>query len=235
MTNSMPFRNDPSFYDLVKNSPILADITSYLPQTIDTEIFNGQSSIDQLWSSYRENGYGSFFYALVRLLKPLCCIELGVLEGFSLLTMAAALRDNGRGKIEGIDLFEDYPYRHAKFEIVWARIKKLGLESYADLQRADALEAYKRYDQVDLLHVDISNNGDTYRTIFEQWADKVSSVMLFEGGSKERDDVSWMTQYQKPSIVEALSDLQFLYPRWRISVLKPFPSVTVALNVALDL
>ena len=37
---------------------------------------------------------------------------VGVLQGFSLLTLASAVRDNGKGWIEGFDLFEAYPYHH---------------------------------------------------------------------------------------------------------------------------
>lgn len=37
---------------------------------------------------------------------------VGVLQGFSLLTLASVVRDNGKGWIEGLDLFEAYPYNH---------------------------------------------------------------------------------------------------------------------------
>jgi hypothetical protein len=208
----MPFWTDPSLHRLVTSCPSLAGITKYLPQARGMAIFNEQSTIEELPSSYSGNRYISLFYSLVRILMPRHCVELGVLEGFSLLTIASALRDNGVGKIDGIDLFENYPFRHQNYEIVRRRIEHLGLEEYVNLLRDDALKAHTRYDQVDLLHVDISNNGDTFRSIFQQWASKVKTIMIFEGGSEERDAIRWMIEFQKPSIRQALREIQSSYP-----------------------
>jgi len=189
-------------------------------------VFAGQANI---MSSYKDHGYEHFFYALVRVLRPVLCVELGVLQGFSLLAVAAALRDNGNGMIHGFDLFEDYPYRHEKYANVLERIEASGLYTWAAIHRADAFQVHERFDTVDYLHVDLSNDGNTYRTIFEQWAGKVKKVILLEGGSADRDRVEWMTKYKKPPIAEAIHEVRDAYPSWDIIVLDPFPSLTVAL------
>ena len=227
-----PFWKDSSFQKALECHPQLKEVVTYLPPDLETEIFYGQADIEALWSSYKDHGYGYFFYALTRVLKPKLCVEIGVLQGFSLFTVASALRDNGGGMVIGFDLFEDYPYHHENYLAVLERIKTLRLENWSEANRLDALEVHKKFRKVDLLHVDISNNGDTYFDIFEQWANKVNKVMLFEGGSVERDKVEWMIKYKKPPITKALDEIRIKYPCWSITVFNPYPSLTVATRVA---
>lgn len=228
-----PFWNDSSFQKAVERHPQLKDVTAYLPPDLGTKIFVGQADIEALWSSYKDHGYGYLFYALTRVLKPALCVELGVLQGLSLLTVAAALRDNGNGIIHGFDLFEDYPYRHEKYANVLERIETSGLRTWATVSQEDAFQVHELCDRVDYLHVDISNDGDTYRTIFEQWAGKVRKIILLEGGSADRDRVKWMIKYEKPPIIKALDEIRIRYASWNIFVLDPYPSLTVAVRVAL--
>jgi len=211
----------------------MQSVASCLPTELHTKSFKGQHEIERLWTSYKAHGYGHFFYWLTRVLKPSLCVEIGVLQGFSLLTVASALRDNGSGNIDGFDLFEDYPYHHDKYAKVTERIESLGLRPWATAHCADAMDVHKSFDTVDYLHVDISNNGNTYREIFEQWAGKVKKVILLEGGSPHRDQVEWMIQYNKPPICPALDEIRDGYPNWDIFVLDPFPSLTVAIPAAL--
>jgi hypothetical protein len=194
--------------------------------------FDGEAALGRLGSAYKDHGYGCFFYALARVLKPVTCVELGVLEGFSLLCVAAALRDNGRGTIHGFDLFEDYPFRHERCASTAERIRALGLEQQARIRQADAFAVAGEFASVDYLHVDLSNDGDTYRRIFAQWSGKVKQVMLLEGGGAERDRVAWMARYRKSAIVPALAELRGAHPEWTFAVLAPFPSLTVAIRAA---
>lgn len=204
----------------------------FLPPTASTPAFEGQGSINALESSYVDRGYGSLFYALIRALGPRQCVEIGLFQGFSLLTAAASLRDNGAGAIAGYDLFDDYPYRHAQRAQLSQQVLASGLEAWTTVHHADAATVHEHWESVDYLHVDVSNHGDTYRQVFAQWSTKVRQVILLEGGSRERDNVDWMLQYRKPAIVPAIADLRRAYPEWSISVLEPFPSLTVALNLA---
>lgn len=221
---------DASFSDLLQRHPALAAMRRHLPPS-PAAAFAGRDGLETLPSSYADRGYGSLFYALVRALTPRSSVEIGIFRGYSLLMAAAALRDNGAGAITGYDLFEDYPYRHAPRSQVAQQILDSGLADWATLQQADARVVHEQWDAVDYLHVDVSNTGDTYRQVFQHWAPRVSQVILLEGGSRERDNVDWMLQHGKPAIVPALADLRRDYPGWSISVLEPFPSLTVALKM----
>lgn len=205
-------------------------MVEHLPPSLGAKAFDGQSGIESLASAYKDHGYGFLFYALARALAPAACVELGVYQGFSLLATAAALRDNARGSIEGIDLFDDYAFRHESFANVSRNIRASGLEGRARIRKADALHADERFASVDWLHVDISNNGDIFRRVFERWSPKVGRVMLLEGGSAERDRVGWMAQFAKPPIVPAIEEMRHAHPEWEIGVLAPFPSLTVAVR-----
>jgi hypothetical protein len=199
-----------------------------LPAPGSASGFNGQRELGSLRSSYAARGYDSLFYALIRFLRPKRAVEIGLLEGFSLLSAGAALRDNGEGRITGYDLFDGYPYRHADAGQLARRITRCELDQWVSVEASDIADVAVRWEQVDYLHVDVSNTGDTYRQVFTQWSEKVRQVILLEGGSRDRDNVAWMRQYGKSAIVPALDDLRRGYPAWSFNVLDPFPSVTIA-------
>jgi len=222
---------DPSFLELLRRHPALEAMRGYLPASRDSWAFEGQREIEGLQSSYIAHGYGSFFYALIRVLRPACAVECGLFQGYSLLSAGAALRDNRAGKIDGYDLFEAYPYRHADREQLARQVTASGLDDVVHLHSRDADSVHTVCDSVDYLHVDVSNNGDTYRRVFAQWSPKVRQVILLEGGSVERDQVEWMRRYDKPAIVPALAGLERAYPGWSFNVLQPFPSLTIACNL----
>jgi predicted O-methyltransferase YrrM len=226
----IPVWEHPSFLDLLQRHPPLGAMRQYLPKADGEWAFDGQRDIEGLHSSYSAHGYGSIFYALIRVLRPARLVECGLFEGYSLLSAGAALRDNGAGRIDGYDLFEAYPYRHAVREQVARQVTASGLGDVVHIHSADAGAVHALWDAVDYLHVDVSNNGDTYRRVFEQWASKVRQVIVLEGGSVERDNVEWMRRYDKPAIVPALADLEAAYPDWSFGVLEPFPSMTIACN-----
>jgi hypothetical protein len=220
---------DATFADLVRRHPVLHAMRRHLE---DPTGFAGQSEIQQLPSSYGQHAYGSLLYALARVLRPLRAVEIGILHGFSLLSVACALRDNGVGHITGCDLFDAYPYRHADRDQVSRQVTAMGLQSWVSLEAGDAHQIHQRWDAVEYLHVDVSNTGDTYRRIFENWSAKVRQVIVLEGGSAERDEVGWMREFRKPPIAPAVHELRQAYPQWSFAVLSPFPSMTIACNRA---
>ncbi len=140
------------------------------------------------------------------------------------------MRDNGAGKITGYDLFDAYPYRHAERDQVTRQVARSGLQDWVAIEASDIDDVHERWESVDFLHVDVSNNGDTYRRVFDHWSRRVRQVIVLEGGSTERDNVAWMLRYQKPAIAPALADLERAHPGWSFTVLAPFPSLTVAFN-----
>ncbi|OGA01872.1 MAG: hypothetical protein A3H35_14100 [Betaproteobacteria bacterium RIFCSPLOWO2_02_FULL_62_17] len=227
-----PLWRDCSFTTLMEPCKALEALSNYLPSNPNRPFYKGQERVEAVHSTYKNEGYGHFFYALIRAIKPRRCVELGVLHGFSLLAVAAALRDNGVGSIRGIDLFEDYPYRHAQQKDVENYIRACRLEKWSGITKADAFPAYDRHKDLDYLHVDLSNDGDTYRFMFKHWASKVSQVILMEGGSADRDQVEWMVKYRKPPIVPAIDEIRRAYPDWNFVVLAPYPSLTIAVRTA---
>ena len=220
-----PVWTDASFVDLIRRHPPLQALRHYLDPPAE---FAGQPEILTLRSSYAARGYGSLLYALARVLRPRVAVEIGLLQGFSLLAVAAALRDNAAGHITGYDLFDAYPYRHADRDHVSRQVTALQLQSWVTLEAGEVHDIHQHWDVVDYLHVDVSNTGDTYRRVFGNWSSKVRQVIVFEGGSDERDAVAWMREYGKPPIAPAVHELRRAYPQWSFTVLQPFPSMTIA-------
>ena len=217
--------SDASFVDLIRRHPPLHAMRHDLEPPVE---FAGQREIQTLPSSYAARGYGSLLYALARVLRPLSAVEIGILHGFSLLTVAAALRDNAAGHITGYDLFDAYPYRHADRGQVSRQVTALQLQSWVTIEAGDVHDIHQHWDAVDYLHVDVSNTGDTYRRVFGNWSSRVRQVIVLEGGSHERDKVTWMREYDKPPIAPAVGELQQVYSDWSFTVLQPFPSMTIA-------
>ena len=81
-----------------------------------------------------------------------------------------------------------------------------------------------RDDSIDILHIDIANNGDTYEFAIENYLTKVKGIMVLEGGSEERDNVEWMQKYEKPKIQSVLKKYS---NDVRITVLEDYPSITL--------
>lgn len=172
----------------------------------------------KIYSSYRQNHLGKTLYDLILKLKPKKIIEFGVLYGYSTISMAEAVRDLGQGRILGYDLFEDYPYRHVPMEKTIENIKKYQVERFIDLEKKDFYQWVKNPEGFNLLHLDISNDGYiiklAYRNL-KKFIDK-GSVIVFEGGIKERDKVDWMIRYKKAPIypLKALIGYTILNPNF---------------------
>jgi len=187
-------------------------------------------------SSYIDNDYGSVFRALVLAHKPKLAVECGVLDGYSTFNIAHAIRFNRQRKgivcpFFAYDIWEDYEYKHGDFQEVEDMLKAQGLEKYCNLTEGDAFNVAQVFENnsVDLLHMDISNDGDKLIQTLDAWGDKISEdgMIVFEGGSEERDNVEWMQKYKFPSIRDTLIDNPKVYKNWIFQVLDIFPSMTL--------
>ena len=186
-----------------------------LSETIENQLdspFDLGTVIAELESSYKK-AVTSSFYGLVRLLKPEKIIEIGVLQGFSLLAMASALKVNGFGSVVGYDLFDEYKFKNDRMTNVLSRINNLGLQEFASVSTCDAFEVFDKVESADFLHIDISNNGDVIEKLFHSWANKVPFILL-EGGGIGTDEVAWMIKYNKKPIVPAINDLSNTFDSW---------------------
>jgi predicted O-methyltransferase YrrM len=179
-------------------------------------------------SSFNNEFYEELFYNLVRDMKPDFVVELGTLAGHSAYCFASALKDNGKGSMECWDLWEKYPYNKASLSEAAENLKGLPVV----LRQNDAFEAYKNYEDesVDILMVDVSNDGNTYRRILNDWYPliKKGGKILMEGGSKERDEILWMKKYDKPPIYPVIHENNsWIKERYSVEEFELFPSLTI--------
>jgi hypothetical protein len=153
-------------------------------------------------SSYAENNLGDEIYNLVMKLKPEKVVEVGALEGYSAVAIGKALKELGGGHLHVYDLFEEYQYKHSTIDNVQKNINAHELQDYITLYQGSLEDWLDKKEDFDLLHVDISNDGDTVRTVLGAVENTLTNgaICIFEGGSRERDEIDWMVKYNRPSI-----------------------------------
>ena len=173
-------------------------------------------------SSYRDNNLGLTLYNLILDLKPKKIIEFGTLNGYSAISMAMALDElNNGGTIICYDLWDSYPYKHSTMEKTLNNINKYSLANFIELKYLNFNDWV--CEDFDLLHLDISNDGDTIKNLHKKVNNnlKNGSNLIFEGGSVERDNVEWMIKYNKVPINSIQNILKY-------KVLNPmFPSISI--------
>lgn len=151
----------------------------------------------QIVSSYFENELGKTLYDLVIELKPEKVIEFGTLNGYSAVCIGLALKQNKKGHLISYDLWDGYKFTHGNLAETWDTLCKYGVDAYVSLETGD----FKNWtpESCDLLHVDISNDG----TVIQELSSKMKgedTVVVFEGGIRERDNSGWMLKYNKQPI-----------------------------------
>jgi len=167
-------------------------------------------------SSYQENDLGRTLYDFVLENRPKKIVEIGVLYGYSTVALAMALDELGEGHINAYDLFEDYQFKHSTLEEVHRNLERYRVDSYVTLVKKDLNEWLAAPEDFDLLHVDISNTGDTIDTLYQALKDKINrgATVLFEGGSVERDAVEWMSKYGRRPIRSATAPFAVIDSRF---------------------
>ena len=184
------------------------------------------SSWELLWdSSYEKNHYGNFFYSLVRIYQPEIVVELGTKAGFSAYHIARALLANRKGRLDCYDLWEKY-----EFNPIPQSIARKNLKEFKDIIQfnlRDAVGVDKLYKRVDILHVDLNNEGTILEEIVPFWIDKTLQLIIIEGGSMERDQASWMIKYKKMPIAKWLEDFASSRGDIEYITINPFPSLTI--------
>ena len=185
-------------------------------------------------SSYIDNNYGNVFRALILAQRPKFIVECGILDGYSTMHIASALKFNrSRGtesQFFAFDLWDEYEYKHGKIEDVCSMLNTNGLGKEVQLGNCDAFKIAKSFldNSIDFLHMDISNDGDKLIRTLDVWGDKISKngMIVFEGGSKERDE-GWIKEYGYKPIRHELINNPIVYENWDIQIMLPFPSLTL--------
>ena len=192
--------------------------------------FDNISNFDKE-SSYKKNSFGFFFYSLIKTHKPKSCIELGVLNCYSTVSIACGLRDNKSGTLKAVDLFEDYEHKSNQLELATETINKHKLEKYVSLIKDDVFCFSKKLktSSIDFIHLDISNDADKLVNFLDHYYDKIKrgGLLVIEGGSEERDECGWMKKFNKPPIRNVLEDDVFKN-KFDFFIVKPYPSVIIA-------
>ena len=193
-------------------------------------------------SSYKKEGYDKVFFALIEAFRPIKAVELGILDGYSTLSIARGLKHNfemkyhgqTKGHLDAYDLFDDYPYSHGDMKEVQERIDKESLSEFITLHKGDAYEVWKEHEDksIHFLHVDLDNTGEILRKIMELWNSKVQvgGIVALEGGDRRRDHVFWMQRYQKTPIRPELVTNPLIKSRYVYGTYKMYPSLTIMLK-----
>jgi predicted O-methyltransferase YrrM len=189
-------------------------------------------------SSYIQNNCGEIIKNFVVAFRPLKAVELGVLNGYSTSYIAEGLKFNKTffdtdGHLDSYDLWEEYKYKHGDMQEVQQMLKTKKLDDFVTLNKGNAFEVYSNYNQeIDFLHVDISNTGEIVRKIIELWNDKIvnNGIVIFEGGSEERDKIEWMISYGKSPIKIELENNSIIKQYYTYTTYIPFPSMTVLIK-----
>jgi predicted O-methyltransferase YrrM len=168
----------------------------------------------EIESSYKENNLGKTLYDLVITSKPEKIIEFGVLNGYSTVAMAMALDELGKGHIVGYDLFKKYQFKNSSITDTQKNIDSYKLSDYVTLKEGDFESWIKNPEPFDFMHIDISNTGDTIEKLYKAVKPQIEkgSIVVFEGGTDERDNVEWMIKYNKKRIKESGVPYEVLNP-----------------------
>lgn len=174
-------------------------------------------------SSYNNTYYVEFFKNLSLILNPKKIIEFGILNGYSLLQFAKYSSKDC--KIKAYDLFDEYPFNAANYKII---NKKFAQYKKVQIIKGDFYKIFKKIknNSVDIIHVDISNCGLVYEFAIINYLKKIkkNGLIILEGGSKKRDNITWMKKYKKKKIQKILKKYSSnIYYK----TIEYFPSVTI--------
>lgn len=149
-------------------------------------------------SSYRDNDLGRTLYDLVLKYKPKKIVEHGILFGYSTVAIAQALDELGGGHIYAYDLFDTYSFKHSTIQETQKNVDRYNVGKYVTLIQKNFDEWLKNPEDFDMIHIDISNKGETIEQLYGAVKNQIQegAIVLFEGGSKERDNVEWMVKYK---------------------------------------
>jgi len=130
-------------------------------------------------------------YDIVKDFEPDKIVEFGPGRGQTTITMALALKELGKGKIESYDLWVD-EYWGDKQNCLNG-FKDWDVSDLIDLQRRDFYDWIKlpaEDRKFDILYFDIDNNGDKLLDLYIGVKHDIDngSIVLFEGGSPVRDN-----------------------------------------------
>lgn len=155
--------------------------------------------------------------------KPKTIVEFGILDGYSLDSFIE--NSDKECQIYACDIFEDFIGNGSEYNVIMGKYKNI---DNVHIGKCDFYQEYKNIkdDSVDILHVDIANDGTTYDFCINNYYNKIrkNGFILLEGGSKDRDNVEWMLKYDKKPIAEYLEKIK---DKYEIMTIDTYPSMTI--------
>ena len=178
-------------------------------------------------SSYNNNiNFGDIISTVTFMNKPQKIVECGILEGYSLSKFIES--SSSTTSIDAYDIFDKFNGNHAIKDKI---INQFSTYENVTIQYGDFYNVLKKYPDksIDILHIDIANNGDVYEYMFQNYIHKIkdNGIVLMEGGSKNRDNIKWMVKYNKPKIQPILKKWSQIYD---IKTIGDIPSITLIKN-----
>jgi len=151
-------------------------------------------------TSYINNdiNYGDIIKSITFTQSPKTIVEIGILDGFSLNKFVKSTPNDTN--IMAYDIFDEFDGNAANREELVSTFR-----DYPNVS-IDYGNFYKLHTtlspNIDILHIDVANDGDIYKFAVENYTKLMAptGVMIFEGGSRERDEVDWMKKYNKTAI-----------------------------------
>ena len=149
-------------------------------------------------------------------------VEIGILDGYSLETI---IHSCPTSQIKAYDIFDEFNGNSADKEYL---IEKFHHYDNISIDYGNFFDIHMviENNSLDLLHVDIANNGETIQFIFDNYMQKMhkNGIIIIEGGSVERDNVEWMLKYDKQPIKPVLDNYKTMYD---IITIGEMPSITL--------
>lgn len=170
-------------------------------------------------SSYKLNNFDKIFKNICIKYTPSSVLEIGLLDGYSLNSFVK--NTDKLTSIVGIDLFENYEYKNSNYSFITNKFKDC---NNVKILKDSFYEYYKKAIKFDIIHIDISNDGDIYKFALQNYFPLVNKALIMEGGSRERDNVEWMIKFDKKPINPYLMSIQ---KKYKIEIIEKFPSLTI--------
>lgn len=175
-------------------------------------------------SSYRSTiELGEIISAVTFTCQPKLIVEIGILEGYSLTKFIEF--SSTTTQIHAYDIFDKFNGHSAKRDDINNKFDKYPNVKISDGDFYDVYRAYLE-NEIDILHIDIANNGHVYEFVFNNYISKMrkGGIIILEGGSETRDQVEWMKKYEKPLIAPVINKYK---KKYEIKVFGDFPSLTI--------
>ena len=182
---------------------------------------------ERVQSSYSHSiDYSSIFRAACFLMQPKRIVEFGILRGFSLAALAESAP--AKSHIEAYDIFEGFEGNHADVDEVRQRFQDDARISIAYGNLYDSHTFLESEPPIDLMHVDVANNGKVVRYVVDKLLPLMSDrgLIIFEGGTPARDDVDWMHKYAREPMCPELEAAMCTH-RIRACTLGDVPGLTL--------